>query len=70
VFEAGDLNHAIQLMSKHPAVKSGSIEIRRANDLTEMIRQSERRRSRTKDKSAVNVVHSHCLRCCQRVMQR
>jgi hypothetical protein len=47
-FEATDLNHAIQLMSKHPAVKSGIIEIRPAADLNEMIRESERRRSRTK----------------------
>jgi hypothetical protein len=44
VFEARDLNHAIQLMSKHPAVKSGSIEIRPVDDLSEMIRESERRR--------------------------
>jgi hypothetical protein len=49
-FEATDLNHAIQLMSKHPAVNSGIIEIRPAVDLTEMIRESERRRSKTKHK--------------------
>jgi hypothetical protein len=47
-FEATDLNHAIQLMSMHPAVKSGLVEIRPAADLSEMIRESERRRSRTK----------------------
>jgi hypothetical protein len=46
VLEAGDLNHAIQLMSKHPGVKAGPFEIRPAADLTEMIRESERRRSR------------------------
>jgi hypothetical protein len=45
VFEAGDLNHAIQLMSKHPAVKAAIIEIRPTEDLTEMMRESERRRS-------------------------
>ena len=45
MLEANDLNHAIQLMSEHPAVKGGSVEIRPANDLTEMIRESERRRS-------------------------
>jgi hypothetical protein len=50
VLEATDLNHAIQLMSKHPGVKAGPCEIRPAEDLTEMIRESERRRSRTKDK--------------------
>ena len=45
VLEARDLNHAIQLMSKHPGVKAGPFEIRPAADLTEMIRESERRRS-------------------------
>ena len=45
ILEAKDLNHAIQLMSKHPGVRGGSFEIRPAADLTEMIRESERRRS-------------------------
>ena len=45
VLEANDLNHAIQLMSKHPGVRGGSFEIRPAADLTEMIRDSERRRA-------------------------
>ena len=44
VLEATDLNHAIQLMSKHPGVKAGPFEIRPSADLTEMIRESERRR--------------------------
>ena len=44
VLEARDLNHAIQLMSKHPGVKAGPFEIRPADDLAEMIRESERRR--------------------------
>ena len=48
ILEARDLNHAIQVMSKHPGVKAGPFEIRPAEDLTEMIRESERRRSRTK----------------------
>ena len=48
VLEAKDLNHAIQLMSKHPGVKAGSIEIRPVDDLAEIIRESERRRA-TKD---------------------
>jgi hypothetical protein len=47
ILEATDLNHAIQLMSKHPGLKAGPFEIRPAEDLTEMIRQSERRRSAT-----------------------
>jgi hypothetical protein len=45
ILEATDLNHAIQLMSKHPGVKGGPFEIRPAADLTEMIRESEQRRS-------------------------
>ena len=45
VLEARDLNHAVQLMSKHPGVRVGPWEIRPAEDLTEMIRESERHRS-------------------------
>ena len=48
ILEANDLNHAIQLMSKHPGVRGGPFEIRPAADLTEMIRDSERRRSTTR----------------------
>ena len=49
ILEAKDLNHAIQLMSKHPGVRAGSFEIRPAEDLTQMIRESsERRRSMSK----------------------
>lgn len=43
--EARDLNHAIQLMSKHPGVKAGPFEIRPAADLTGMMRDSEQRRA-------------------------
>jgi len=45
ILEARDLNHAIQLMSKHPVVRGGPIEIRPAADQTEMNRERERRRS-------------------------
>ena len=45
VFEVRDLDHAIQLMANHPAVKKDSIEIRPVDDLSEMIRASKRRRS-------------------------
>jgi hypothetical protein len=45
VLEASDLNHAIQLMSKHPGVKAGPFEIRPTEDLSEMIRESDQRRS-------------------------
>ena len=44
VLEARDLNHAIQLISQHPGVKSGPFEIRPAADLNEMIKESEQRR--------------------------
>jgi len=46
LLEARDLNHAIQLMSKHPGVKAGPFEIRPAADLSEMIRESEKRRAK------------------------
>ena len=48
VLEAKDLNHAIQLMSKHPGVKAGPFEIRPAADITDMLAESERRRSAIK----------------------
>ncbi|HEY9154028.1 MAG TPA: YciI family protein [Opitutaceae bacterium] len=44
VLEARDLNHAVDLISKHPGVKFGPWEIRPAFDLTEMMKQSEERR--------------------------
>jgi hypothetical protein len=46
VLEARDLNHAIQLISRHPGVAYGPWEIRPAADLGEMIRDSERRRGK------------------------
>lgn len=46
ILEADDLNHAIQLMSKHPGVRNGPFEIRPAADLTEMLNASEQRRSK------------------------
>jgi len=46
ILEANDLNHAIQLMSKHPGVRAGPFEIRPAADLTGMIRDSEQRRGK------------------------
>ena len=48
VLEASDLDHAIQLMSKHPGVHAGPFEIRPAMDLSQMIRESELRRSAAK----------------------
>ncbi|HET9700308.1 MAG TPA: YciI family protein [Burkholderiales bacterium] len=46
ILEARDLNHAIELMSKHPGVGGGAFEIRPAADLSGMIRESERRRGK------------------------
>jgi hypothetical protein len=48
VLEARDLNHAIELMSKHPGVKAGPFEIRPAADLTGMILESGQRRGLTR----------------------
>ena len=50
ILEANDLNHAIQIMSKHPGVRMGPFEIRPAADLAGMIGESEQRRSAGKDK--------------------
>ena len=50
ILEAQDLDHAIQLMSKHPGVRGGPFEIRPAVDMTEIVKESERRRSATKGK--------------------
>ena len=46
VLEARDLNHAIQLISQSPGVKlnCGTIEIRPAADIKEIITESEQRR--------------------------
>jgi hypothetical protein len=48
ILEATDLNHAIQLMSKHPGVRAGPFEIRPAADVSAMIRDSQRRRAAAK----------------------
>lgn len=47
VLEARDLNHAIQLISRHPGLKIGPWEIRPAADLNEMMTESEQRRAQT-----------------------
>ena len=51
VLEARDLNHAIQLISKHPGVKVGPFEIRPVEDLSAMVAESERRRSKERKAS-------------------
>jgi hypothetical protein len=45
IIEARDLNHAVQLISKHPGVQMGRWEIRPAEDLEPMIRESKKRRA-------------------------
>ena len=45
VLEARDMNHAIKLMSQHPAVKYETVfEIRPTGDMTEIMNASEQRR--------------------------
>lgn len=48
MLEARDLNHAIQLMSKHPGVRGGGWEIRPIADLSDLIRESEQRRAKAR----------------------
>ena len=48
ILEARDLNHAIELMSKHPGVKAGPFEIRPAADHRAEVRESEHRRAGSK----------------------
>lgn len=45
ILEARDMDHAVELMSRHPGVGVGPFEIRPAADLTGMIRESEQRRA-------------------------
>jgi len=45
VLEARDMDHAVQLMSKHPGTKAGPFEIRAVEDMTEVMRQSAARRA-------------------------
>jgi len=49
ILEARDLNHAIQLMSNHPVVKGGPVEIRPIADEAEMDRKIEQWRSTTRE---------------------
>ena len=46
LLEARDLQHAVELMSKHPGVKFGPFEIRPVADLAGMVKQSEKRRGK------------------------
>jgi len=45
VLEARDMNHAVQLMSQHPALKYGNIfEVRPGADMNELMKASKQRR--------------------------
>jgi hypothetical protein len=45
VLEARDMNHAVQLIGRHPALTYGNIfEIRPAGDMNEIMKASEQRR--------------------------
>ena len=46
ILEARDMNHAVQLMSQHPALTYGnSFEIRPVGDMTAIVNASEQRRA-------------------------
>jgi hypothetical protein len=45
ILEARDLDHVIQLISNHPGLKMGRWEIRAVQDMSDMIRASQQRRS-------------------------
>ena len=45
ILEARDLNQAIQLLSKHPGATMGPWEIRPVEDMSQVIRASEQRRT-------------------------
>ena len=47
VFEARDMNHAVELMSHHPTLKHGAVfDIRPAFDMSELMQKSEQRRGK------------------------
>jgi hypothetical protein len=45
-FEARNMAEAVRLVSNHPGLKGGPFEIRPVEDMTEAVRESERRRSK------------------------
>lgn len=48
ILEAPDMKHAVELMLKHPGIAMGPFEIRPTEDITPMIRESEKRRAARK----------------------
>jgi hypothetical protein len=45
ILEARDMRQAVELMSKHPGIAMGPFEIRPTEDITQAIRESEKRRA-------------------------
>lgn len=53
ILEARDMNHAVQLMEQHPAVKYGNLfEIRPVADMNEIMKASEQRRRHSRQESS------------------
>ena len=48
ILEARDLKQAVELMSKHPGATMGPWEIRPVADMSEIVRESEKRRAAAK----------------------
>lgn len=48
ILEARDMKEAIRLMSNHPGVKTGPFEIRGVEDMSAVLVESERRRSKNR----------------------
>jgi hypothetical protein len=48
ILEARDMRQAVELMSKHPGIAMGPFEIRPTEDITQAIRESEKRRAARK----------------------
>ncbi len=46
VLEAGSMEEAVRIISNHPGLKGGPFEIRQAEDMSGMMAESERRRSK------------------------
>lgn len=47
LLEARDIDHAVELISKHPGLKTGPFEVRGIEDVSEVIRQSAERRAKS-----------------------
>jgi hypothetical protein len=61
VLEARDMNHVVQLMSRHPALKYGTVfEIRPAVDMNEMIKASADRRRQAAHLSRSSLSSERC----------